>query len=212
VYCAFNLISQGQNKEALFQELRSLGYELQHTRACSLSDNADATCSCATAGCSLEWFKGRRSTLVVHSACTHELTAHPYDANAFEDALELPIMAFGTEKCLDENDDDGNGGVLGKERSRIKFYTRRAGYNGVSFVVKNDHPGGKTLHVQMDCRGSKNVISHRGTLNYIEEVPAGEAKVLHHLMPEQAAEWQWTYSASYYWGAYNADLEAQMNE
>jgi hypothetical protein len=121
-------------------------------------------------------------------------------------------MAFGTEKCLDEEDEDGYGGVLGTANSRVKLYTRKAGYNGVSFVVKNDHPTGETLHFQLDCRGSTNVISHRGTLNYIEEIPAGEAKVLHHLMPMEAAEWQWTYSASYYWGPFNEALEKQMSE
>ena len=45
---------------------------------------------------------------------------------------------------------------------------------------------------------SENVVSHRGSLLAVQEVPANETKVLHHLMPENPAlGWSWKYSASF---------------
>ena len=81
---------------------------------------------------------------------------------------------------------------------KVTLYTRKSGFSGVSYVVKNDHH--RTLKFTQDCSVGKNILSHRGTLNYEETIPPGEAKVLHHIMPENASTgWQSGFSASYDW-------------
>ena len=109
--------------------------------------------------------------------------SQPHDAEAFEEAMELPIK-------------------LGKrteiEGGRVVLYTRRSGYSGVSFAVENADPARRTLDFTLDCSLSTNVMSHRRSLVHSQLVPPGETKVLHHLMPEKSFEhWSW----SIQWGA-----------
>lgn len=125
------------------------------------------------------------ATVVVHSDRAHNLETKPFNADAFEEAIELPIMKYGAAKNL-----DGAGHVV--------LYTRKSGFNGVSYVIKNNHT--KTLKFTQDCSVGKNIVSHRGTLVYEETITPGEAKVLHHIMPDNNAKgWQSGFSASYDW-------------
>lgn len=122
---------------------------------------------------------------MIHSSHAHTLETKPFDAHAFEEAIELPIMKYGTAKNLDP-------------QGRVTLYTRKSGFNGVSYVIQNNYT--KTLKFTQDCSVGKNIVSHRGTLVYEETVMPGEAEVLHHIMPDNNAKgWQSGFSASYDW-------------
>lgn len=52
---------------------------------------------------------------------------------------------------------------------------------------------GRALAFTLDCAGSTNVLSHRGSLRFTATVAPGEVAVLHHLMPSETLEpWSWT--------------------
>jgi len=133
----------------------------------------------------LKFHNGRGAVLVVHSTVETSLVAHTYDQNAFKEAIELPIMQ--------------NGDMNSFEDDKIRLYKYRSSYKGLSFVVENKNY--MPLVFILDCSGSTNVISHRGTLNHQETIPPGESRVMHHLMPDDdnSTGWAWSYSASYMW-------------
>jgi len=124
---------------------------------------------------------GRAAVLSVHGTAPFRLKTQPFDAKAFEAANELPALVQGDMTELE-------GGL-------IKLYKYRAGYGGICFTVQNLHS--QTLVFQQDCSGSRNVLTHQSSLLNHEHVPPGEAVVMHHLMPDEGADWAWTYSASY---------------
>lgn len=132
----------------------------------------------------LSLVRGRELTVVFHTDLPVELDAIPFDSDAFEEAIELPIIATG--ECFEL--DDG----------RIQFYSRPSGYNGVSFVAVNC--GTCVLHFALDCSKSVNAMSHTGSLVVVVRIEPSEAKVLQHLLPiRQDHEWSWSYEASYRW-------------
>ena len=59
----------------------------------------------------------RTCILAIHSEAPFELHPQPFDADAYEEAMELPIKIFG--KCAEYAD------------GKAKLYTRKAGYSGV---------------------------------------------------------------------------------
>jgi hypothetical protein len=120
------------------------------------------------------------SSFLYFSQVEFEIHAQPFDADAYEEAMELPIKEFGKCKSL--------------EGGRVKLYTRRAGYSGVSFAVENCCK--QAIQFTLDCSDSRNVMSHRGTLRAMQTIPPSETKVLHHLMPEKSFE-QWSWSTKY---------------
>lgn len=78
------------------------------------------------------------------------------------------------------------------------MYTRKAGFNGVSYVIKNTHT--ETLKFTMDCSKGKNIVSHRGTLSYTAVLEPGQEEVVHHIMPDNTMKgWQSGYSAGLEW-------------
>ena len=153
--------ASGRDPETLWRDLIYMGYDrnlnLLYARTCILSVHSDAV-----------------------------FTLHPqaFDADAYEEAMELPIKAFG--KCSDYAD------------GKAKLYARKSGYSGVSFAVENK--ASETLEFTLDCGGSTNVMSSRGTLVATQLIPPGETKVMHHLMPTDAfGPWGWSYKASMCW-------------
>ena len=80
---------------------------------------------------------------------------------------------------------------------KINLYRYRSGYGGVSFLVENKHTA--PLVFILDCSESKNVVSHRPSLKHQQTIPPGEAKIMHHLLPDssEVGAWSWAYSASY---------------
>ena len=132
----------------------------------------------------LSLVRGRELTLVLHTDLPVELEAITFDADAFEEAIELPIIATGECHQLDN--------------SRIQFYSKPSGYNGISFVAVNASTS--VLHFALDCSKSVNAMSHTGSLVAVVRIEAGQAKLLQHLLPAcQDSEWSWSYEASYRW-------------
>jgi calpain-15 len=124
------------------------------------------------------------TTVVVHSTRPHGLVEQAFNAEAYEEAIELPVINLGTVRELE-------GGL-------VKLYTRKSGFSGVSYVVQNNHT--RDLKFTQDCTVGKNIISSRGALKHTELVPKGEAKVTHHLAPATSVgAWQSGFSASYEW-------------
>jgi hypothetical protein len=80
---------------------------------------------------------------------------------------------------------------------KIALYRYRSGYCGVSFLVENKHTA--SLVFMLDCSKSKNVVSHRPSLKHQQTIPPGEAKIMHHLLPDSSdvGAWSWAYAASY---------------
>jgi hypothetical protein len=84
------------------------------------------------------------------------------------------------------------------KKGKITLYTRKSGFNGVSYVIKNNHT--RVLHFTMDCSTGVNIVSHRGNLKHTQTILPGQAEVLHHIMPDSASKgWQSGYSASLEW-------------
>mmetsp|Transcript_7350 Transcript_7350/g.13248 ORF Transcript_7350/g.13248 Transcript_7350/m.13248 type:complete len:822 (-) Transcript_7350:36-2501(-) len=153
--------ASGRDEETIWRDLIYMGYD-RHLRL----------------------LFARTCILAIHSEGDFELHPQPFDADAYEEAMELPIKAFG--KCAEYAD------------GKAKLYTRKAGYSGVSFAVENN--SSEPLEFTLDCSESKNVMSHRGTLVAVQIIPPKETKVMHHLMPKNAfVAWSWSYKASMSW-------------
>ena len=152
--------ASGNDPETVWKDLKFMGY-----------NNA------------LELNRARTFVMSIHANHDIAMTKVSFDADAFEEAMELPIKQFGTSQLMDDG--------------KIKLYTRKAGYWGVAFAVEN--LGAQDLEFTLDCGGSNNVVSHRGALKYTEFIPPGETKVLHHLMPSSLQPWSWKYSAMSKW-------------
>jgi len=122
----------------------------------------------------------RICTLSVH--CTHSfsMTEVKFNAFALEEAMELPVRRQGAQTDL-----FGDGSFL--------LYTLKSGYAGVSFVGQNNDS--VPLVLTMDFTGSNNIISSRGSLAGDILVPAGVARVLHHISPHHDDKgWSYTWS------------------
>ena len=124
----------------------------------------------------------RAAVLCVHGTGRFTLEMAPFDALAYEEAVELPIISNG--KCTEY--DDG----------KVQFHTLASGYYGVSFLVRNNHTT-KPLSFTLDCSDSKNTITHRDGMKHQQIIPPNEAKVLHHLCPKEEGSWSWAHSGSY---------------
>ena len=84
------------------------------------------------------------------------------------------------------------------ENGKIKVYTYRAGYTGVSFMVENCY--NFPLDFTLDCTKSTNVLSHRDSLIHNETVLPGERVIFHHLTVKDGSKtWSWTHSSWYLW-------------
>ena len=95
-------------------------------------------------------------------------------------------MAYGVVRTLEDG--------------KVELYTYKAGFSGVTYVVKN--LGTRSLNFTQDCSTSKNISSNRGNLKVTITIPPGEAKVLHALAPKTSVgSWQAGYTASYEWVA-----------
>mmetsp|Transcript_5084 Transcript_5084/g.14399 ORF Transcript_5084/g.14399 Transcript_5084/m.14399 type:complete len:841 (-) Transcript_5084:62-2584(-) len=123
----------------------------------------------------------RTVMLVIHGDANFELHAQPFDPEAYEEAMELPIKAYGECKHFED--------------AMVKLYIRKAGYNGVSIAAENLRR--EDVNFTLDMTASENVTTHQKGLNHTELVPAGETKVLHHIMPTTPEDpWSWRYSPS----------------
>ena len=110
---------------------------------------------------SLDLLDARTCMLAFHSMNQEfELHPQPFDGDAYEEAMELPIKELGRCKDL--------------EGGKVKLYTRRAGYSGVSFAVENCSK--QYIEFTLDCSESRNVMSHRGQLRASQLIPPSQAE------------------------------------
>lgn len=125
------------------------------------------------------------ASVVVHTCQLHTLEERPFDAELYEDAIELPVMKHGKVKVL--------------EVGKVTLHTRMwAMGSGVSYVIKNDHD--KTMKFVQDFSSGKNLLTHRESLKYERTIHPGHAKVLHHItITEGARTWQPYFKSSQTW-------------
>ena len=126
------------------------------------------------------------ATVVVHCPVPHtmEQQHNPSQTSYADEESVTAVMQSSRPKDL----------IPGK----IAMYTRKAGFNGLSYVVKNTHT--QALRFTMDCSSGVNVASHRGSLTHTGTIRPGEAQVVHHIMPLDTTKgWQSGYSATVVW-------------
>jgi hypothetical protein len=121
--------------------------------------------------------RARAFVMSVHAAFPVELVQVPYNAAVYEEAMEVPVKQLGQVREL-------SGG-------KLKLYTHKAGYWGVTLAAENLTDA--AVEVQVDCSQSVNVMSSAGTLAASITVPPGETKIVHHLMPVDQKPWGWGY-------------------
>jgi calpain-15 len=128
----------------------------------------------------------RHGAIVFHSTKTFDVKPIAFDAIAYEEAMELPVIEAGTPMDL-----FGDGSVI--------LYTRKAGYSGISYVAKNTTEEDAIL-LTLDLSGSSNIISNRLSLAADVMVPPNEAKVMHHIFPDdEHKDWSAGWSCNARW-------------
>ena len=123
--------------------------------------------------------RARAFVMSVHSSFDVSLTQLPHCADVYEEALERPVKELGEARTM-----GGDGDVI--------VYTHKSGYWGVTLAVENNKD--VPLSVKVDCSSSDNIVSSAGELDSTMVVPAGETKIVHHLMPQKQDRWSWGYS------------------
>ena len=124
-------------------------------------------------------------SVVVHSCQPHTLVERAFNAELYEDAVELPIMKHGKVKVL--------------ETGKVTLHTRMWEMaSGVSYVIKNDH--NQTMNFVQDFTAGKNLLTHREDFKYERTIHPGHAKVLHHItITEGSRTWQPYFKSSSTW-------------
>ena len=143
----------------LLKELHALGFRQMYKTQCA---------------CNLHCVTSRRAGIVLHTSSPHDLKARPPDGHLSELAVELALTTYGVKHVLSCCTMYASSG--GKTSNLI---SSPSGNKGISFIVTNTCT--TSLRFSLDCTGSVNILSHRGLLQWVEEIPAGRSKVLHHL-------------------------------
>eukprot|EP01034_Spumella_vulgaris_P026750 gene26750-33376_t len=129
----------------------------------------------------LRYESGRSAALVVHATGQYMLSTCAFDETAARRAVELPVIERGS--CTQF------------AHHQVQLYKYRSSYAGVSFVVRNSHPTKPALFI-LDCTQSRNVTSNHSSLVAQKHIPAGETRVMCHLMPTDSnSGWSWSHSA-----------------
>jgi hypothetical protein len=128
----------------------------------------------------------RPGAIAFHSTKPFQVNSIAFDAIAYEEAMELPVIEAGTPMDL-----FGDGSVI--------LYTRKSGYSGISYVAKNTTEEDAIL-LTLDLAGSSNIISNRLGLSVDVMVPPREAKVMHHIFPDdEHKDWSAGWSCNARW-------------
>lgn len=161
--------SRGCDVEQLRKELHSLGYNDQ-----------------------LELVDSRSWVLSLHSDCTPaaSLEEVPFDAELFEDAMEMPIIEHGQSAEYADG--------------LIVVHTQQSSHGGLSFAITNNSTFRGIFTMDMS-QGGVNVMSHQGNMVVEIQVEPKETEIVHHLMaidttptvmsttkfPGYSLSWQW---------------------
>ena len=124
------------------------------------------------------------ATVVVHCPVPHTMQCSASQSISAGEESVTAVMLNSRAKDL----------IPGK----IAMYTRKSGFNGLTYAVKNTHT--QALRFTMDCSSGVNVSSHRGCLAHTVTIAPGEAEIMHHILPMDAMKgWQSGYSATVVW-------------
>jgi len=124
----------------------------------------------------------RGCVISVHSEAPVSITTVPFSQSAYDEAMELPILATGKKT---EYESEG-----------FAIYTKKNGYAGMSILAYN-YRSDTQLILTVGVTG-ENILSHRGDLTHTVSVPPLEACVVHHLAPAvEPGGWSCKYSMSY---------------
>lgn len=134
----------------------------------------------------------RSAVLSIHTSDSAATVQEiPFDMHTYEEADELPAEHDGKRTNLVR---DGS----------VQLLSKKAGYDGMSFVGKNSDPRNRLVGITMDFSRAVNIVSHRGdiaTASRIEiVVPSGSDAVLHHIVPASYGDsWSASYSVENRW-------------
>ena len=68
----------------------------------------------------------------------------------------------------------------------VTMYVKNSGYYGLGVALEN--LSNKDVRCTCEVVAPSNLISHRQTMSFTSNVPAGECEILHFLMPEDVYE------------------------
>jgi Calpain family cysteine protease/Calpain large subunit, domain III len=133
-------------------------------------EKEETKCAARTAASSIsssyyamEKVMGRDATVVVHSTVPHYLDEIPYMAEVYADAMELPVIAYGTPQLLS----DGPARCfLYTHRSKCKRLRRMGGSGRKSQIVTNsddDDNNNNSNNNSTSINGNSNSSSNRSS-------------------------------------------------
>lgn len=133
----------------------------------------------------------RPAVLSIH--CSHaDIILHemPYDPLICEEADSLPAVHDGQPRNLVAD-------------NSIVLYSWKSGYDGSSYVVKNNDPYMRVCGVTIDLSGSNNIVTQRGDIGASQVevfVPPGSARLVHHIVPKEFGQgWSTTFKSTCRW-------------
>jgi hypothetical protein len=129
---------------------------------------------------------GRPAVLSIHSTSErYSLETSPHNESIHHLAEELLVLKYGgpPQVC----DDYG----------RILLYELNLDYDGISVMFENIYDN-KTLYIEVDFAGSKNIMTHRNSLKYNAIIKPRQRALMVHLMPKRTPNgWDSKYSIEY---------------
>lgn len=130
----------------------------------------------------------RRAVVVLHSSKDISVEGTAFNEYAYKDALELPTVTSADSKTSDLF---GDGSVM--------VYSRRSGYCGISYVVKNNTDA-DPVKLTFDFKESQNTVTHTGESEIVMVAPPKETTVVAHVAPRDEFEnWSSSWSVAAEW-------------
>jgi hypothetical protein len=115
---------------------------------------------------------GRSVVLSIHSTSErYSLETSPYNESIYHLAEELLVLKYGHPQLCDDY-------------GKILLYELNLDYDGISVMFENMDDN-KTLCIEVDFTGSKNIMTHRNSLKYNAIIKPHERALMVHLMPKQ---------------------------
>jgi len=130
----------------------------------------------------------RRAVIVLHSSKDCRMEGTAFNEYAYKDAMELPTVHSPDSKTTDLF---GDGSVV--------MYSRRSGYCGISYVVKNNTDI-DPVKLTFDFKGSHNIVTHTGGSEIIIVAPPKECTVVAHVAPrDEFDNWSSSWDVAAEW-------------
>ena len=128
----------------------------------------------------------RPAVISVHSDRLFSLQKTKFSRRAYELAMKLPAIHGG-----DQTDLFGDGSII--------LYTLKSGYNGNTYVAKNEKID-KYAKLDMDFSKSKNVVTNDGKYTATAIIAPGHSVMMKHMMPASDGDpWQAAWQVKAAW-------------